>query len=463
MLQKVRENLALVLLALLPFHAFLVTVLTKMIVGEGHPPLTILALWKEAILGIILLCALADIFRPVRNKKGQWSFDPLKSVDLIDGCILIAAFWASKVPYWFRLPILTPEFIFGFKYDFIPLIAFFILRRVQWSPDFLKRATKILLGSGVIIAVYGIISAFLPLGFFTSLGYSGLHSLYSAEGPLAAFQQIGGTSIRRIQSVMSGPNQLGLWLLIPIGILLSQYFGKKAVSGQRSAVSFGILLVALVMTFSRAAWIAFIVMAIVVIVQKTPKLHRKKIAFGALGLIPCAIIVALLFPSVFLRIQSSSDHFRKPVEAVDVLLKHPLGLGLGTAGPASNATSETCVQLEGGSDITWAKDRPDLCVFVAGIQMQPADHACDCPVLTENWYLQWAVEMGWVGLVVSLMLPFFILRKRIADSDKRIVILSYIGLSVAGLFLHAFEDAAVAYTIWILLAISLPETGTKKA
>ena len=61
MLQTFRERLTLILLVLLPFHAFLVTILTRMIAGPDQAPLQWLALWKEAVLGLVLLLAFFEI------------------------------------------------------------------------------------------------------------------------------------------------------------------------------------------------------------------------------------------------------------------------------------------------------------------------------------------------------------------------------------------------------------------
>lgn len=451
-LSSFRERAALLLLAVLPLHALTVTVFTKVVAGPGHAPLSSFAVWKEVLLVVIVGIALIEIFWPMRE-NGKLTFRPIRSVDLIDVCILVGLFWAIKAPYIFSLSKLqvTKEFAYGFKYDFVPLVTFFILRRVAWSKDFLPTASKILFGMGVAVALYGIITMLLPMSFFTALGYSDLHSLYVAEGPLAAFQQIGGTALRRMQSTMSGPNQLGLWLLLPIGVSLGT-LGNSGVKSEKWKVESMLLLIALVLTFSRAAWIAAAVMVLVTWIRTVKRAHAWRMGAVVLGcLVPCLIVLAFAFPSVFLRFSSSSDHFKKPVEAVDILLEHPLGLRLGAAGPASNATSETCVKLDGGADTAWAKDRPDLCVFVAGVQVQPQGRECDCPILTENWYLQWAVEFGWVGLIVSLLIPFFVLRKR----EWNAPMLAFLGISIAGLFLHSFEDAAVAYTVWILLAVTL--------
>ena len=76
-MQRLRELLTIVLLGLLPLHAFFVTVGTNVLAGPGHAPLTVLALWKEAVLGVILLIALIE-----------WLKKPRFSLDILDWIIL---------------------------------------------------------------------------------------------------------------------------------------------------------------------------------------------------------------------------------------------------------------------------------------------------------------------------------------------------------------------------------------
>ncbi len=443
MLQRLREWLTLVLVAALPFHALLVTFGTKLAIGPGSRPLPPLALWKEGVLGLILLLAIVEIIR-----RGKWKVEGGKLFDAIDWCIGIALLYAIAIAFvpGRDVPIAGIQWLLGFKYDFIPLVAFFILRRVSWSDAFKNVAAKALLIVGSIVAIYGIVTVFLPQSFFTALGYSDLHSLYQSEGALAAFQQIGGTTIRRIQSTMSGPNQLGLYMLLPLAIALGFIEKRKEESGRRKVIAGILIVIALMLSFSRAAWIGAAVMVIVG-AKKRKKLVAQLAAVGIVGV----IIIISAFPSIFLRVQSNAGHIDRPLAAIQTMLAHPFGLGLGSAGPASNAVSDTCVELSKGADATWAKDRPNLCVFVDGTQVQPAE-ACNCPKLTENWYLQWGVEMGWIGLFLSLALVFFVLKKWKEEGGKRNVGFAFLGISVAGLFLHSFEDAAVAYTVWVLLA-----------
>lgn len=461
MFQRLRETLTLVLLVALPFHALLVTVLTKLVAGPGHAPLTELAIWKEALLGVILLLAMIEIL--------QRGIGALKKWDIVDGLIFSLLILALVLPY-------GEAWLFGFKYDFVPLIAFVLLRRVPWSEQFRKQALHLLLVVGSIVAAYGILTFFLPTSFFTALGYSDLHSLYLPDAPLPPYHQIGSSWLRRIQGPMSGPNQLGLWLLVPWSLGFTQWL--KAVSSRQYAVrrnskillltAYCLLLdTAILLTFSRAAWISAAVIAGGAVWLTLPRATAKRILLPAFAAL-CVAVVALMVvaPNVLLRQASSADHLRRPLQAIQTMVEHPFGLGLGSAGPASNRTSDACVHLEAGSDPSWAADRPNLCVFVGDTQVQPIGRACQCPLLPENWYLQIGVELGVLGFVLYIALVVLVLRKLIlnspafakASAGRQFSIfnsasaLTFIGIAVGALFLHAFEDAAVAYTVWLLLA-----------
>ena len=488
MLQIFRERLTLILIALLPFHAFLVTVLTKWIEGPGHAPMGEIAIWKEGLLGLILLMAAVEVLRNGKWKMENGKFWKVDAIDILIILLIVIGFVVSIFNSQFSIL----NFAYGAKYDFIPLIAFLVLRRVDWTDRFKSQAASLLLWVGGIVAAYGILTFFLPAGFFHWLGYSDLHSLYVADGPLAAYQQIGGTSLRRIQSVMSGPNQLGVWLLLPLSLGL-----VKGMSERKKVYWFiGLLacLTALFLTFSRSAWIAATVIGLVFLWHAVPKqqLYSKKSLYLVSCLLLFLVAAAALFPQTILRVSSSRGHIEKPLEAIQTMVRHPLGLGLGSAGPASNRTSDTCVMLQEGDDPSWAADRPDLCVFVGDVQVQP-EAPCNCPFLPENWYLQMGVEMGFIGMLMFIALVVMILKRLGGDeagnqetrrpgdrgtgllfSDrswflgflvfwnpfsslktKNFVFLSFLGVSIAALFLHAWEDSAAAYTLWILVAAVL--------
>ncbi len=425
-MQRLREHLTLLLLGLLPFHAFLVTFGTKVLQGSGHAPMTSLSLWKESVLCFILALAAKEILL----NKAKWRLDFL---DWLIASLLILSIVVTATTHsdWML-------YAFGFKYDFVPLIAFAMLRRASWSARFQDSAYSVLLSVGTVVAALGIGSLMAPSAWFMKLGYSDLHSLYRPDAPLAAFQHIESLGVRRMQSTMSGPNQFGLWLLLPWSISLVRKRYSAAV----------LIFTVILLSFSRSAWIASGVIFLIVLWRGFP----RKVFYSAIGATFFAACIAFVTlysfaPDILLRAGSNSEHIKRPLEAFHVIAANPFGLGLGTAGPASNRVSDTCVYLPPEADASWAADRPDLCVFVGGTQVQP-EGPCTCPTLPENWYLQIGVEMGVLGAAIFLAITIFVVMQFASVPQ-----LAFVGISIAALFLHAWEDSAVAYTTWILLAL----------
>jgi len=461
MLQKIREWLTLILIGLLPLHALLVTVGTKYLAGFGAAPLPYLALWKEALLGILFLLVILEwLFYEREEKVASFAIDRFDYFILLL-IVLSAAVTAFTHRDW-RL------YLFGFKYDFVPLIAFIILRRCVWSEWFRHAVVTVILTLGGLVALYGLATLVLPDQFFRALGYSDLHSLYVSDAPLAAFQQVGGGGVRRMQSTLSGPNQLGLWLLLPwsfgIAFLFSSWMKKEhpimGLKEEQSGKRFpffilyvGLIGAALFFTFSRTAWVAAASVVIVFILMNLPwqRALRQLVRLFGVGMM-ALIILAVVKPGTIVRFASTRDHLLKPLAAVQSIIRYPFGQGLGVAGPASNRVSDACVFLEKGSNASWAEDRPNLCVFVGGRQVQPLGRNCNCPRVIENWYLQMGVEMGLLGFFVYLALTLGLLFQLASFST---VFLPFFGMSIAALFLHAWEGSAVAYTLWVLIAVEM--------
>jgi len=464
MFQRIREWLTLVLIGLLPLHAFLVTVGTKYLAGYGSAPLLVLALWKEAVLGVLFVFVAVEWVLSKREKK-RAAFH----IDRFDYCILLLLFVSVFVTVFTHQD--WKLYLFGFKYDFVPLVSFFILRRCPWSAFFRRAALGVILVLGGLVSVYGLATLFLPLEFFRFLGYSDLHSLYLPYAPLAAFQQLSAMGARRIQSTFSGPNQLGIWLLLPwsagVVSLFSAWFRAEhpllrfGAQRSRRQIPWWLLYTVLVgaalfFTYSRTAWVAAAAVVITCIVSNLPwqRALQNIVRLCGLGAMLLVILIVLK-PHVVLRVASTKDHLRKPIAAVQSILHHPFGEGLGIAGPASNRVSDACVFLSEGADTSWAADRPDLCVFTREKQVQPFGRACTCPRVVENWYLQIGVEMGVLGFFVYLLLICGVFMELAAVSA---LFLPFLAVSIAALFLHAWEGSAIAYTLWILLAVEMRRT-----
>ena len=217
------------------------------------------------------------------------------------------------------------------------------------------------------------------------------------------------------------------------------------------------MLTACAFTFSRAAWIGAACVALAVFThQALPQVSRQMVVrvlaiFGFL-----IVLLALMRPSILLRAASSRDHLVRPLAAINTIMENPLGLGLGTAGPASNRVSDACVYLPEDGDASWAVGHPELCVFLGDEQVQP-EAPCKCPLLPENWYLQIGVELGVVGFIIFIAFVLLVLlRLRRQTTPLAVgVFAAFVGVSVAALFLHAWESSAVAYTLWVLAAAVL--------
>ncbi len=443
--QRIRELCTLALLGLLPFHALGVTVLTRIVDGPNQPPMGALALWKEGILALVLLLACVEFVTTKRDQRPE-ARRKIFSWDVLDVCIIVLA--ASLLFSTFLVSGLrSPAFVYGIRYDLVPLAAFVVLRRVDWSEWFRVRAPFVLAIAACIAAVYALITLALPASFFTAIGYSDLHSLYIPGRPIAAFQQIGGSTLRRLQGPMSGPNQFGIWLaaVLPFALTLRP---------QLRRIIAPLLLLAIVLSFSRAAWIATAVALVIALWPQLKKLSVTAVTTLCIGVLAIAVTVLFAFPSVILRVESSIDHLRNPLEAARIMLREPLGRGLGSAGPANNRVADACVYQEEGSDASWAVPHADLCVFVGEAQVQPIGRSCTCPLLPENWYLQLGVEGGWLAFITFIALVFLALKK--LRTVRSPVFLSLLVVSIAALFLHAWEDAAVAYAVWTMIAVTLP-------
>ena len=496
MLQRIRHHLVFLLVILLPFHALFVTLGTKLIEGPGHAPLSSLAIWKEVLMALIFLIGIIEIAGVNGKKlfalvKGRpWNFHLDAPVWCILGLLFIAFLLiAGGEPPSFA------SFIFGFKYDFVPLIFFLLLAQLQWDEEFLhSRIFPALLIVGGIVSLYGIITLFFPQSFFSFLGYSDAHSLYAPGSSLSAFQQVSDTGIRRIQSTFSGPNQFGLWLLLPwsIGVVkLLKRFSSSEESAEaddesrspsillrigfstRSAplrsleenITLLLTASAIFLTFSRSAWIAafIIVMVAMGMTQKRSALVTRY-SLLVTGLLVSVLLIWFISPELLLRSISNRHHFERTREGIISIIQKPFGYGLGSAGPASNRVSDACLYFDDGADTSWAQDRSDFCLFVGNTQVQPTidQKVCHCPLLPENWYVQIGIELGIFGFAIFLALTFFVLNRLLALRYTQ-TFLTFLGISIAAMFLHAWEDSAIAYTVWGLVGIVLSRRSAHRS
>lgn len=400
------------LIVAMPFHAFL-TIYFDNLLHSGHA----LQAWKEVI--IIALAIIAAIY--LLNKKE--SRPKLDKLNYIVVAIIILALAISLI----RFGSLS-ALIFGLKTDLMPLVVFVLAQIVASRFDDAK-VYSLVVWPAFIVSLLAILQALaIPPDFLAGLGYN--------SSTIIPAQYVDSTTmVVRAFSTLGGPNQLGAYLILPVTLvtakLVNKFDGKKF-------VILATLLVGLYLTYSRSAWLGAALAILTTVIVGVGKKTRLKflIGLGVAGIIGLLFIASrnfcdpnntiqyyLLHGSCTNNLLKGSDQIRLTSlkSGLEAAYHNPLGKGLGTAGPASY-------------------------------------HAIRS-LITENWYLQIAIELGLAGLI--LFVAFFTvnaiaLLKDSLDS-KNIASLSLfasiIGLAGTNMFLHSFGDSTLAIILFAMLGI----------
>ncbi|MCA9326497.1 O-antigen ligase family protein [Candidatus Saccharibacteria bacterium] len=426
-----------VVMALLPFHAFLTVWLSS---NFGN--YTAWRLWKEVVLAFAAfgLVYLLVFDRRVRQRmlgsKLWWLAIAFLAVQLIWAAVayLLGAVTAKAV-------------LFGTLINVRFIIFFLIAWGVAIRTDRLERRwPKLLLWPAAIVVGFGLLQVFvLPVDFLKHFGYGfGYHDIKPYETINNNIHYI------RYASTLRGANPLGAYLLLPISalvVLLVKY--PKQWNWARGLLLLGSIGM-LVFSFSRAAWIGAVLSVITIfIATRTKDWWRRysKVLMGA-GLV---VIFALSFgvarlqhdarfQNYFLHTQSDSQikhtsndgHLSALQAGIKSILHEPLGRGPGTSGPAS-------------------------------------PYNADPARLPENYFLQIGEETGWIGLgfflAINIALAYiFWLRRSVPLSLT--LLASLMGLSLVAMLSHSWSDDTIAYIWWGLAGIAVgtsADTGTKKS
>lgn len=474
---------------LLPFHPFLMNVM-GMTFFEGDTPFWIAA-WKE--IGVLLIFALIFFLRG--QEKKPLSFNSLDlgillfaTLSLITGLLLTGDTLGNYFPNNIK------QVIWGIKYGVLFLLFFFALRHISFSPEEKNILFTAALTAGSVVILFALAQMFfLEETFLTHFGYATEYGITEANQGISYCHKIENALTHeefcRIQSTLSGPNQLGAYLLLILPLFF--FIALRSKNILITLLSFLMFLgggAVLLLTWSRSAWIGALAMATAFFViqarkpgiallylgvfgtgvlslflpaffltawdtMKFPSLIAGGISLIALltllwrseqekyfspvgGILFPLILIALLavraffdtfFWNIILRPSSSQGHWERWSDGASAMIQNPLGLGLGDAGPASARFA-----LEGQTGF-----------------------------LPESWYLQVGLESGFLGL--ALFLTILILTGMHLSQSKspwaKPLFLGLVGVCSASLFLHSWESAVVALTFWGLAGIVLAPEG----
>lgn len=297
---------------------------------------------------------------------------------------------------------------------------------------------KILIAVSTVVCLVGIAQWLLPKDIMMHFGYS------IDRGVKPNFFIDDKPDFPRIFSTIRDPNSLGAFLLLP-SALLTIALAKFWKTPRRMLLG-GLLLLhmlAILLTFSRGAWLSIILVEFVILVS----LFRRHITYYAKKfVIPIIILAVILLAGVFFARNSyffqnvilhadSSTQLADPNELRVMLAKKglegvradPEGHGPGTAGLVST-------RLPNG-------------------------------LLTENYYLQIAYEVGIVGLLLFIGFLAYIIRLLWKTNNNLVtqaLLASFTGLCLMNFLVHCWENEAVAAGWFILAGLSLNAVTTVK-
>ncbi len=401
------------LFVLVPFHAAFVT-----IVGSQIDFKPVLQTWKELLIGVIVVLGFVAYLRD----KTIFAFDRINilAISIIVLSLIVSAFARPE----------APVLLAGIKTNLVVLFLFLAVQAVakKFTKDKLE---KIILIPAVIV---GLIAILQPLIFTPSI----LTRIGYGTSSIEAGQYIEGSqSMLRVFSTLGGPNQLGAYLLIPLILCLTLALRQKNWLWLIGFVGF---CWPLYMTFSRSAWLGAIAGCLVVVLI----CFNKKIQLAVLA----SVIVVGLSGVIFVSQVNICTQF----STINTLLLH----GDCSSGTLTGSDFQRLTSQKTGLDSVLAKPAGQG-LGSAG----PASFFGGTPLITENWYLQIAIEIGLVGLGLYIAFIAMIASKMYissqsnsSDSIMSAFLFAVIcGLAISSLFLHTLADSTLSILLFGLLGI----------
>lgn len=405
------------ILVLLPFHAFLSTW-----GGTAVGPLLVWKSWKEILLLVLLPVAICYLCLRPDVARTLWS-------RLVNRVVLV---FAGVVSVGIVLsPASFEALAAGAMFD-LRFLAIFLLAQIvaeaklagveklkKWCGPALLGAT-VLLGILAIIQVYGLSKEFL-----VQFGYD-------KDATIAPFILVDqNQDALRAFATMRGPNTLGAYLLLPIALALALIINQRRNWFAWAAIGFGGI--AVFLTGSRSAWLGVVATAVILLALNIP---RKKLGQFLVWAVPTGLVLAgtlltlaLTVPAVRLAVFHSSpgdptlfegsteQHWQATLTGIKDVIAHPLGQGVGTAGPAS---------------------------------------FYDQPKLAENYFVQIGQEVGAIGfgifVAICVLIALQLWRTR-AQFWSKVLLASFVGLTGINMLLHGWADDPTAMTWWALAGL----------
>lgn len=419
---------SLALLAYMPFHIFLAQSLSLVTGG--------LDVWKIAKDVLVALTTIAVCVLVITYKRSTQTFLLLGGATLVYiGLHLVV--WVAH-PHIYR-----ESAILGSTYN-VRLLCFLLIGygAILLYPGIFQTRVimRLAVGVAVVVAALGVVQYFLPRDILTHIGYG------IDRGARANFSIDNAAGFTRVMSTLRDPNSLAAYLLVPMSavtvVVLRNDSRRRRIA---AATALSVMGVAMIMTFSRSAWMAAIITLGLTVLWRYRSFavtFVKRFGFALVALVILGAGIAYSqrhssFVTSYIThssqgstdIDSNEYHWLFVKQGIEGIVHQPLGHGPGTAGLAS-------IQNPKGS------------------------------FLTENYYVQIGYELGLIGLLVFVGMQVWIymqLWRRRTDGILPVILLaSFWGYVLMNMLLHTWSNEAVACQWWLLagMALALPSTAS---
>lgn len=397
----------LLLLILMPFHAFLTTW-----AGTTLDHRAFFQAWKEILLVGMSLVALVYVIKDSNLRQFIFSYTPNRLIALY--IFLHVALTLILRPGWNIAA-------FGLKTNLGFLVLFVLAQIAAYQHKrqaIAQTLERIIIAGGITVGVIGLLQVtLLPSDILRHFGYG--------AGTIQPFLTVSENQGLRILSTLGGPNQLGQYLILPLAVLLAA--GLKHFRWWMLAAALP-MLISLWFSYSRSAWLGLL-LAVVVILARRLRLRTVILSSVVVAIVVGGLAVASFYGSnsSFKRVifhastepgqhDSNSDHIIAIGRSVRAIGANPLGYGPGTSGPASIRD----------------KTRTGF--------------------IGENYYLQLGIEVGVVGLIIFLMITILVGLGLWHTATQLPLAAGLLGtlaaVSLINVVLHGWTDSSIALLWW---------------
>ncbi len=305
----------------------------------------------------------------------------------------------------------------------VMMLAYFLIKNLVRTEKWLHRCVFAFVGSGTIIAAYGVIQ--YVLGFAVN---DWLDTTY--------FTNIYG----RATSVFDNPNYLAAYLcaVFPFALYCAISRGTAKERMVYSLVSI-LLIACVILTWSRAAWIAMIVCSVIFFMMRSKKTVRYIV--GVVFAIP--FLSFIISDNIIARFMSIGD-------LADSSTLYRVYTWLGS--------------LELIKDHLWSGIGYGAQAF-AEVYPSYAFTGIEGAVHSHSLYLQIIISMGIGGLICFAFMSFLFAQKSLEyiktpynESTRTITtsaLIAVIGLLIIGVFDYVWYNYTVFFAFWMVMAIGV--------